>query len=82
MKKLTMSVAALTIAISGFATNPDSTQVANNNLVKEIVMTTEDIILSMRIINTNDSVITKEISEIYIHNLLDVLSKLEDLKVK
>ena len=82
MKKLTMSVAALTIAISGFATNPDSTQVANNNLVKEIVMTTEDIIQSMRIINTNDSVITKEISEIYIHNLLDVLSKLEDLKVE
>ena len=39
MKKLTMSVAALTIAINGFTTNPDSTQVANNNLVKEIVMT-------------------------------------------
>ena len=77
-----MSVAALTIAISGFATNPDSTQIANNNLVKEIAMTTEDIIQSMRIINTNDSVITKEISEIYIHNLLDVLSKLEDLKVE
>ena len=82
MKKLTMSVAALTIAISGFATNPDSTQIVNNNLVKEIAMTTEDIILSMRIINTNDSVITKEISEIYIHNLLDVLSILEDLKIK
>jgi len=82
MKKLTMSVAALTIAIGGFATNPDSTQIANNNLVKEITMTTEDIILSMRIINANDSVITKEISEIYIHNLLDVLSKLEDLKVE
>ena len=82
MKKLTISVAALTIAIGGFATNPDSTQIANNNLVKEIAMTTEDIIQSMRIINTNDSVITKEISEIYIHNLLDILSKLEDLKVK
>ena len=77
MKKLTMSVAALTIAISGFCTEP-----TNKELVKEIAMTTEDIIQSMRIINTNDSVITKEISEIYIHNLLDVLSKLEDLKVE
>ena len=34
----------------------------------------------MRIINNNDSTITKEISEIYIHNLLDILSKLEDLQ--
>jgi len=81
MKKLTMSVAALTIAISGFATDPDSTQVANN-LVKEIVMTTEDIILSMRINDYNDATRTKQLSEMYIVNLLDVLSKLEDLKVE
>ena len=81
MKKITMSVAALSIAISGYTTNPDSLQVVSNNLVKEITMTTEDIIQSMRIINTNDSIITKEISEIYIHNLLDVLSKLEDLQI-
>ena len=82
MKKLTISVAALTIAISGFATNPDSTQIANNNLVKEIVMTTEDIILSMRINNYNDATRTRQLSEMYIVNLLDVLSKLEDLKVE
>ena len=43
---------------------------------------TEDIIQSIRMINTNDSTITKEISEIYVHNLLDVLSKLEDLQIK
>ena len=78
MKKLTMSVAALTIAISGFTTNLDSTQIANNNLVKEIVMTTEDIILSMRINNYNDATRTRQLSEMYIVNLLDVLSKLED----
>ena len=78
MKKITLSVAALSLAISGFTTNPPT----NKELVKEIAMTTEDIIQSMRIINTNDSVITKEISEIYIHNLLDILNKLEDLKIK
>ena len=44
-------------------------------------MTTEDMIQSMRIINTNDSTITKETSEIYIHNLLDILSKLEDIQM-
>ena len=77
-----MSVAALTIAISGFATNPDSTQIVNNNLVKEIAMTTEDIIQSMRVNDYSDTVRTKQMSEIYIHNLLDMLSKLEDLQMK
>ena len=30
MKKISLSVAALTIAVNGFATNPDSLQVTNN----------------------------------------------------
>tara|TARA_R110002072_G_scaffold661_1_gene5030 strand:- start:253 stop:528 length:276 start_codon:yes stop_codon:yes gene_type:complete len=77
MKKITLSVVALSITISGFSTNPPT----SNELVKEISMTTEDMIQSMRIINTNDSTITKEISEIYIHNLLDILSKLEDIQM-
>ena len=46
-------------------------------------MTVEDIIQSMRI--TNDTVTNcytfVKMSEIYAHNLLDVLSKLEDLHV-
>jgi hypothetical protein len=72
-----MSVAAISLAISGFCTNPPT----NKELVKEISLTTEDMIKSIRIINTNDSTISKEISEIYVHNLLDVLSKLEDLQM-
>lgn len=78
MKKITLNLAAITLAVSGFCTNPPT----NKELIKEISMTTEDIIQSIRIINTNDSTITKEISEIYVHNLLDVLSKLEDLNTK
>tara|TARA_R100000458_G_scaffold24159_1_gene21729 strand:- start:1117 stop:1389 length:273 start_codon:yes stop_codon:yes gene_type:complete len=77
MKKITMSVAALMLAMSVNSAEP-----SNDELLKEISMTTEDIIKSMRIINNNDSTITKEVSEIYIHNLLDVLSKLEDLQEK
>ena len=77
MHKVKLSVAALTIAISGFCTEP-----TNNELVKEISMTTEDIIKSMRMNDYGDSTRTKQMSEIYIVNLLDILSKLEDLKVK
>ena len=75
MKKITMSIAALMLAMSVNSAEP-----SNDELLKEISITTEDIIKSMRIINNNDSTITKEISEIYIHNLLDILSKLEDLQ--
>ena len=75
MKKITMSFTALMLAVSVNSAEP-----SNDELLKEISITTEDIIKSMRIINNNDSTITKEISEIYIHNLLDILSKLEDLQ--
>tara|TARA_R110002020_G_scaffold186408_1_gene384400 strand:+ start:98 stop:562 length:465 start_codon:yes stop_codon:yes gene_type:complete len=71
MKKVTLSVAALSLAISGFCTNPPSSK----ELIKEISMTTEDIIQSIRTLDTT------EISKMYVHNLLDVLSKLEDLQV-
>ena len=80
MKKITLSVAALSLAISGFTKNPPT----NKELIKEISMTTEDIIQSMRI--TNDTVTHcysfVQMSEIYVHNLLDILSKLEDLQAK
>ena len=75
MKKVTTSVAALTIAISGFCNPP-----TDEEIVKELAMTTEDIIQSMRVNNYSDTVRTKQMSEIYIHNLLDILSKLEDLQ--
>ena len=82
MKKLTMSVAALTIAISGFATNPDSTQVANNNLVKEITITTEDIISWVKEDEFHGRIMTKELADMYVENLLNILSKIEDLRIE
>ena len=79
MKKLTLSVAALSIAISGFCTNPPT----NSELVKEISLTTEDMIESMRIgiIEDKFNGLPVEMAEIYVHNLLDILSKLEDLQM-
>ena len=79
MKKITLSVAALSIAISGFSTNPPTKQ----ELIKEMSITTEDMIQSLRM--TNDTVTQcysfVQMSEIYVHNLLDILSKLEDLQM-
>ena len=40
MKKITLSVAALSLAISGFCTNPPT----NQQLIKEITINVEDII--------------------------------------
>ena len=82
MKKLTLSVAALTIAISGFAIDLDSVQITNNNLVKEITITTEDIISQVKEDEWNGRMMTKELADIYIKNLLSILSKVEDLKLK
>ena len=79
MKKITLSVVALSITISGFSTNPPT----SNELIKEISMTTEDMIQSMRM--TNDTVTHcysfVQMSEIYVHNLLDILSKLENIQM-
>ena len=79
MKKITLSVAALSLAISGFCTNPPT----NSELVKEMSITTEDMIQSLRM--TNDTVTQcysfVQMSEIYVHNLLDILRKLEDLQM-
>jgi len=84
MKKITMSVAALTIAISSYSqctmSYEDSLKAVNNSYAKEIAMTTEDIIKSIRMNDYSDTTKTKQLSEIYVHNLLDILSKLEDLQ--
>jgi len=84
MKKITMSVAALTIAISSYSqctmSFEDSLKAVNNSYAKEIAMTTEDIIKSIRMNDYSDTTKTKQLSEIYVHNLLDILSKLEDLQ--
>ena len=75
MKKITLSVAALSLAISGFCTSPPT----DKELIIDLSQTTEDLIKSMRAIQIADSTITYEVSQIYIHNLLTMLSKLEDL---
>ena len=113
MKKITLSVAALSLAISGFATNPDSTSIklpkvhvdgnknkaiykgkvinnwqshqfrskTNKDLVQEITITTEDIISWVKEDEFNGRMMTKELADIYVKNLLDILSKIEDLKI-
>ena len=79
-----MSVAALTIAISSFGqcamSHEDSLKVVNHENAKEIAITTEDIIQSMRMNDYSDTTKTKQLSEIYIHNLLSILIRLEDLQ--
>ena len=79
MKKITLGVTALSIVVNGFSTNPPTKQ----ELIKEMSLTTEDMIKSMRM--TNDTVTQcysfVQMSEIYVVNLLDMLSKLEDLQM-
>tara|TARA_R100001369_G_scaffold1052_1_gene3614 strand:+ start:418 stop:762 length:345 start_codon:yes stop_codon:yes gene_type:complete len=113
MKKVTISVAALLIAMSGFSTNPDSTSVnlpkvhidgnknsvhgidnkdnwsahqfntpTNGDLIKQITITTEDIIDWVKEDEYNGRIMTKELASIYVNNLLNILSKVEDLKLK
>ena len=60
MKKITLSVAALSLAISGFTKNPPT----NKELIKEISMTTEDIIQSMRVNDYSDITKTKQVQSI------------------
>ena len=75
MKKLTISVVVLSLTISGFCTNPPT----DKELIIELSQTTEDMIKSMRVVQLADSVITSEALQVYTHNLLTMLSKLEDL---
>ena len=78
MKKITLSVAALSLAISGFTTNPPT----DKQLVKEIMWTTEDIISWIKEDQWNGRIMTKELADIYVKNLLKILSSTEDLQMK
>tara|TARA_R100001463_G_scaffold132351_1_gene192954 strand:- start:350 stop:616 length:267 start_codon:yes stop_codon:yes gene_type:complete len=84
MKKIITSIAALTVAASSYSqcimSHEDSLKAVNHNYAKEMAMTTEDIIKSIRANDYSDTTKTKQLSEIYVHNLLDILSKLEDLQ--
>ena len=77
MKKITQSVAALSLAISGFCTNPPT----NQQLIKEITINVEDIIEFVKEDEYNGRMMTETLAKSYINNLLNVLSKLEDLQL-
>ena len=81
MKKLTINIGVLLLATSGFSTNPDNKEVPNEDLVREIVWTAEDLIEFIKEEEWNGRVMTKETADIYIKHLLNIVSKAEDLKV-
>jgi hypothetical protein len=78
MKKITLSVAALSLAISGFTNNPPT----DKQLVKEIMWTTEDLIEWVKEDEFHGRMMTKELADIYVKNLLKILSSAEDLQMK
>ena len=83
MKKLTLSVAALSIAISGFCSNPNPTEKTKTPTSKELLLqlmtTTEDIIDWVKEDEFHGNMMTSELSKLYVNALLEILSKAEDL---
>ena len=67
MKKITLSVAALSLAISGFCTNPPT----NQQLIKEITINVEDIIEFVKEDEYNGRMMTETLAKSYINNLLN-----------
>tara|TARA_R100000234_G_C4873162_1_gene124168 strand:+ start:127 stop:414 length:288 start_codon:yes stop_codon:yes gene_type:complete len=78
MKKVILSVAALTIANVCFSTEPKS----NDRLVFEIMEETQHIMEWIREDEWNQRVMTKELAETYINALLNIYSRAEDIKVE
>jgi len=107
MKKITLSVAALSLAISGFCIDPKVHKDGNKSgvhgidlgkdphwqpnqfnlptdkeLLQEIMITTEDLIYFVKEDECNGRMMTKELADIYVKNLLNILSRAEDLQMK
>ena len=78
MKKIKLTIGALLITGVGFTTNPTS-QPTKQELVREITIGIEDLIEFVKEDEFNGRMMTKELSDTYIKNLIDVLSKVEDL---
>ena len=85
MKKITLSVAALTIAMSSYGqcvlSTFDSLEIVKDNellLAKNIIVTSEDMIGWIQQ-DVENGRIYKEYAEMYIENLLNIISKTEDL---
>ena len=78
MKKIKLTIGALLITGVGFTTNPTS-QPTKQELIKEITINIEDLIEFVKEDLYNGRMITKELSNTYVQNLIDILSKVEDL---
>jgi len=82
MKKITMSVAALTIAISSYSqcvmSYNDYSDVDTICHAKIVTMTAEDMIGQITEDVANGH-IYKEYADLYIENLLKIISRIEDL---
>ena len=82
MKKITVSVAALTIAMSSYSqctmSYEDSLETVNSNNAKVITMTAEDMI-GWIVEDVANGRIYKEYADLYIENLLKIVSRVEDL---
>ena len=78
MKKIKLTIGALLITGVGFTTNPTS-QPTKQELIKEITINIEDLIEFVKEDQYNGRMITKELSITYVQNLIDILSKVEDL---
>ena len=75
MKKIKLTISALLISSLGFTTNPPT----KKQLIQEITINVEDLIDFVREHEYNGRIMTKELSKSYVQNLIDLLSKLEDL---
>jgi len=82
MKKVTVSVAALIIAMNSYSqctmSHEDSLEAVNNNHAREITITAEDMIEWIKY-DVENGRIYKEYAELYIENLLEIVSRVEDL---
>ena len=83
MKKITISVVALSIAMSSYGqcttSCEDSLETVNSNYAKEISITAEDMIEWIQY-DVEEGRIYKEYADLYIENLLEIVSKIEDLQ--
>ena len=82
MKKITLTIAGLALAINGFSTNPDSVQVKQNQLdLIKITISCENMIDRIKW-DVENGKIYQEYADLYIENLLKIISKTEDVVTK
>ena len=86
MKKITLSVAALTIAMSSYSqcslSTTDSLEMVKDNelfLAKEIIVTSEDMIEWIQY-DVENGRIYKEYAELYIENLREIIARTTKLR--